>query len=59
MTQITTVGIDLAKRVNALHGIDRTGSVLFEEDGTSGAAARDCGGFASMSDWYGGRQWRA
>jgi transposase len=30
MAQITTVGIDLAKKVNALHGIDRTGSVLLK-----------------------------
>src|SRR2546427_1273713 len=30
MAQITTVGIDLAKKVNALHGIDRAGSVLLK-----------------------------
>ena len=38
--QVTTIGIDLAKSVFQVHGVDATGGVLGEEEAASSRGAR-------------------
>ncbi|MCD6027819.1 MAG: Mobile element protein [Solimicrobium sp.] len=52
--KITTIGIDLAKHVFQLHGVDETGKTVLKKQ-----VKRDQTGdffceFTSVFDWYGG-----
>ena len=55
MKQVTTVGIDLAKNVFTLHGVDAAGHVLRSAREGDGAG----GGVAALFDWDGGMHRRA
>ncbi len=59
MKEITTLGIDLAKNIFQLHGVDRTWQTRAEEDGYKGQASGDPGQFAALSCGPGGLWWRA
>lgn len=57
--KVTTVGIDLAKNVLQLHGVDERGKTVLRKQ-----LKRDQGGCvlrqsAAVPDWYGGMRQRA
>lgn len=51
--EITTLGIDLAKSVFQLHGVDGDGAVVLRKKLRRGSSARLSRDFGTSHDWYG------
>ena len=54
MTEVTTIGLDLAKNVFQAHGADAAGAVMFREEAAARSGASVSCGAAGLHGCHGG-----
>jgi hypothetical protein len=50
--EITVVGLDIAKRVFQLHGVDAAGKTVFAAEATAGGSAGVLQGSIALFGWH-------